>query len=144
MSNVRDILKNKGDVVWSISPEALVYEALEVMADKDVGALVVREGSRVLGVFSERDYARRVILMGRSSRGVPVRDLMSTRLVCVPPDESVETCMQLMTGEHIRHIPVMDEEKLVGIISIGDLVKQMMFDQHTTIKDLTQYIRCGR
>ncbi len=144
MSTVRDILRSKGNLVWSISPEALVYEALELMADKDVGALIVRDGSKVVGVFSERDYARRVVLMGRSSRGVPVRDLMSKRIVCVPPDESVDTCMQLMTGERVRHLPVMEKDKLVGIVTIGDVVKQIMSDQHTTINDLTHYIRGGR
>lgn len=140
MSTVQKVLQAKGRDVWSIAPDALVYEALEMMAAKDVGALLVLEGRRLVGIFSERDYARKVILLGKSSKRVPVRDLMARQVVLVSPEETVDTCMKLMTAKRVRHLPVLDNEKLVGIVTIGDVVKQIIFDQGFTIQQLERYI----
>lgn len=144
MTSIQDILQTKGSDVWVVSPDALVFEALEILAEKDVGALPVVEHGELVGVFSERDYARKVILQGRSSRDVPVRDLMAKRIVVVPCDVSVETCMRLMTNERVRHLPVVEGDRLVGIVTIGDVVKQIIADQDSTIQHLERYIRFGR
>lgn len=126
MKSVRHCLQTKGSQVYSIHPEASVYEALDLMADKDIGALLVMEGERLVGIFSERDYARKIILHGKSSRETPVREIMTLRVVVVRPDQSLDDCMALMTGKHIRHLPVVEGDKVVGVISIGDVVKEIM------------------
>ncbi len=138
--NVRSILKTKGKAVWSTSPDATVYEALVVMADKEVGALVVLSGQKLTGMFSERDYARKIILHGKSSRETLVREVMSTPVVTVTPDQTVEECMRVMTRHRIRHLPVLEGDSLVGLVSIGDLVNSIISAQAETIQQLSGYI----
>ena len=140
MQTVADILEFKGYEVWSVGPDATVLEALKVMADKEVGAVLVQDGDALLGILTERDYARKVVLAGRSSRESPVRDVMTTDVVCVTPDRSVEDCMGLMTDERLRHLPVVDRGTLIGIVSIGDLVKAVIDDREVTIAYLQSYI----
>src|SRR5690606_7740915 len=119
---VLQLLQAKGRDVYAIGQEARVYDALKLMAEKDVGALVVLDGQRVVGIISERDYARKVILLGRSSHDIPVRDIMTSKVITVHPRQTVEACMALMTNRRVRHLPVMDGERLIGVLSIGDLV----------------------
>ncbi len=140
MNFVTEILKTKGHDVWTVSPDSTVYDALQVMADKNVGALMVLERDEVVGVFSERDYARKVILKGKASKDTLVRGIMSTELVWVRPDQTIEVCMNLMTNKRIRHLPVLDEGRLVGVVSIGDVVKAIISEQDFTIQQLEHYI----
>jgi CBS domain-containing protein len=140
MITVKDILQTKGHDVLTITPETTVYEALKIMAERNVGALVVLDGDTVSGIMSERDYARKVILHGKSSRELQVREIMTSRVYYVHPGQNVQDCMAQMTDKHVRHLPVIDEERLVGIISIGDVVKTIMADQEDTIKLLENYI----
>lgn len=144
MNFVIEILKTKGRDVWTVSPDSTVYDALQVMADKNVGALMVLERDEVVGVFSERDYARKVILKGKASKDTLVREIMSTELVWVRPDQTIEVCMNLMTNKRIRHLAVLDEGRLVGVISIGDVVKAIISEQEFTIQQLEHYITGGR
>lgn len=144
MSFVIEILKTKGHDVWTVSPDSTVYDALQTMADKNVGALLVVEGDKLVGVFSERDYARKVILKGKASKDTLVREIMSTELVWVRPDQTIGVCMELMTNKRIRHLPVLDEGRLVGVISIGDVVKAIISEQEFTIQQLEHYITGGR
>jgi CBS domain-containing protein len=140
---VRQLLSEKGsraEDVWSVSPDDTVFRALEVMAERNVGALVVLEGQRLVGVFSERDYARKVILRGLASRQVYVRDLMTREVVTVGPDDTVAGCMQRMTEGRFRHLPVLAGDLVVGIVSIGDVVKTIMADQAFEIEQLQGYI----
>jgi CBS domain-containing protein len=143
MITVKDILKTKGQDVLSITPDATVYEALKIMADKNVGALVVLEGETVAGIMSERDYARKVILHGKSSREMQVREIMTSRVYYMRPEQNLQECMAQMTDRHVRHLPILDEDRLVGIISIGDVVKAIIADQESTIKLLENYITGG-
>ena len=140
MASLKQVLQGKGHDVWSIDPEASVYDAIEMMADKEIGALVVMEGDSLAGVFSERDYARKVVLQGRSSRDTKIKEIMTSRVAYARPEQSVEECMGMMTEKRIRHLPVMDGDKLLGIISIGDLVKAIIEEQQHVIKQLEQYI----
>jgi len=140
MITVKQILDEKGHQVWTISPEATVYEALKIMAEKDVGALVVVENDQVVGIISERDYARKVALRGKSSLETPVKEIMSTQIYFIEPNCNSEECMALMTEKRIRHIPVLEGNKLVGIISIGDVVKSIITSQKITIEHLQNYI----
>lgn len=140
MTTIRQLLDDKGTEVWSISPDAWVYDAVALMAEKEIGALIVIDGGRIVGLVSERDYARKVILKGRVSRETQVRDIMTTRVVYAHPKQTVEECMAILTDQRIRHLPVMDQEKLVGIISIGDLVKAIINEQKFLIEQLVQYI----
>ena len=140
MKTVRDILKVKGYDVCSIEPGASVFDALKLMAEKEIGALVVLEGNKVVGLISERDYARKVVLQGRASPTTQVREIMTNRIAYVHPEQNVEECMALVTEKRIRHLPVMDGEKLVGIISIGDLVKSIISEQKFIIEQLERYI----
>src|SRR3990167_6184740 len=126
MKTVRQILEGKGDTTWSVGPDALVYDALKLMCDKEIGALLVLEGERLVGVISERDYARKVILQGKSSLDTPVKEIMTQDRVWVRPDQTVEECMGLVTEKLIRHLPVLVDGQVVGIISIGDLVKAVI------------------
>ena len=144
MITVAQLLEQKGHNVEAIAPDATVYDAIKRMADLDIGALVVREGDKVIGLITERDYARKVILLGRVSKETPTRDIMTAEVVCVSPEQSVDTCMGLMTQRHIRHLPVVTEERLVGIISIGDVVKAIIDDQKFAIDELQHYIRGER
>ena len=140
MEFVSQFLEKKGHDVWWVAPETTVFDALQLMANKKVGALLVLEEDSLVGVFSERDYARKVILKGKSSKDTPVRDIMSTKIVCVAPNQSTEECMSLMTEKRVRHLPVMDGENLIGIISIGDVVKAVIADREDVIEQLEHYI----
>lgn len=140
MKSVRQLLQAKGRIIHSIAPDASVFDALKLMAEKDVGALVVTEGDRLAGIISERDYARKVILLGKSSQDIPVRDIMTGKVITVGPDQTVEECMAIMTGKRIRHLPVTEGERLVGVLSIGDLVKEVIAEQEQTIRQLESYI----
>ena len=141
MKSVAHILKSKPDAtVYTVAPTASVFDALKLMAEKSIGALVVTEGEQVVGIITERDYARKVILMARSSKETPVRDIMTSAVMYVRPGQTSEECMVLMTENRLRHLPVMDSGKLVGLISIGDLVKDIISEQKFIIEQLEHYI----
>jgi CBS domain-containing protein len=144
MNFVNEILKAKGRDVWTVSSDSTVYDALQEMADKNVGALLVVEDDKLVGVFSERDYARKVILHGKASKDTLVKKIMSTEMFWVRPDQTVAVCMELMTNKRIRHLPVLDEGRLVGVISIGDVVKAVISEKEFAIQQLEQYITSGR
>ena len=144
MKTISQVLEEKGRVIYDIGPDALVFDALREMASRNVGALVVRDGDELVGLISERDYARKVILKDKASKDTPVSDIMSRRVVCVGIEKQVEACMALMTNKRIRHLVVMDEDRLVGVISIGDVVKAIIGQQEFTIKQLEHYITGGR
>lgn len=140
-TRVEQLLVSKGRQVHSVGPEASVLEALQVLAEHNVGALAVLEGGRLAGMFSERDYARKVILQGKASRDTPVRDSMTADVVTVSPSDDMAHCMKLMTERRIRHLPVIDDGQLVGLISVGDVVKAVMEEQRFMIEQLESYIR---
>jgi CBS domain-containing protein len=140
MANVRNILESKPSEIFFITPETIVYHALEIMHDKNVSALIVKENEKLAGIFTERDYARKVILKGRASKDTKIREIMTGDLITVNPDTSIDICMRLMTNHFIRHLPVIEGEKLVGIISIGDVVKHIIQEQKFIIENLEQYI----
>jgi CBS domain-containing protein len=142
MQTIRQILEDKGYEVLSVTPGASVYSAIELMAENGIGALMVMEGDKAVGLISERDYARKVILKGRSSKDTEVREIMTTHVVCARPEQTVEQCMALMTEKRVRHLPIMDDGRLVGIVSIGDLVKAIIAEQRFIIEQLEHYI-CG-
>ena len=140
ITTVRQLLQIKGQDVWSITPRATVFEALRMMADKDVGAMLVTENDNLVGILSERDYARKVILKGKASKNIQVKDIMTRVLFTVHPDQTIEECMELMTNQRIRHIPVVLDDEILGVISIGDVVKDIIFQQRQTIKNLERYV----
>jgi CBS domain-containing protein len=140
MKTIKEILQSKPHGVLSISPEASVLDALRLMAEKEVGALVVLENEHLAGIFSERDYARKVILHGKSSKDTSVREIMTAKVVYVRPEQSVEECMALMTDKRIRHLPVLQDNRVIGVISIGDVVKEVISEQRFVIEQLEQYI----
>jgi CBS domain-containing protein len=140
MQTIRQILEDKGYEVYSVRPGASVYSAIELMAENGVGALMVMEDDKTVGLISERDYARKVILKGRSSKDTEVREIMTTHVVCARPEQTVEQCMALMTEKRVRHLPIMDGERLVGIVSIGDLVRAIIAEQRFIIEQLEHYI----
>lgn len=141
MKNVDQLLEKKGHVIWSVTRDASVLEALQLMAEKNCGALLVVEDEKLVGLFSERDYARKIALKGKSSRKTRIEEIMSRRVVYVQPSQTVDECMALMTEKRVRHLPVVDsDEKLVGVISIGDLVKEVISEQEFIIHQLENYI----
>ncbi|MBF0506091.1 MAG: CBS domain-containing protein [Nitrospirae bacterium] len=142
MKTVKDILKDPAREIWSVSPMTMAYEALEVMAEKDIGALLVFDNKQLVGIFSERDYARKVILKGKASRDTHVGELMTQQVFYVKPENTLNECMALMTSKHIRHLPVFSNNRIAGIITIGDVVKEIISEQEITIKDLEDFI-CG-
>lgn len=141
MLTVREVLDNKGGVVWTIAPNASVFEAIKTMAEKGIGALVVMEGSDLVGIISERDCARKVVLLGRSPRRTSCREIMTTKVFIVSPERTVNECMALMTEKRIRHLPVLDREALIGIVSVGDCIKAAISKQQFVIEQLETYIR---
>lgn len=140
MTTVKDVLAEKGSDVWTISPEDKVLDALKLMAEKDVGALPVVFNKGLVGILSERDYARKVVLRGKSSLDTPVKDIMTTRVCFVAPETTTQECMAVMTKNRIRHLPVLQDEKLLGIISIGDIIKAVIVQQKVSIDHLENYI----
>lgn len=144
MITVRQVLQEKGNRIWSVSPATTVYDALTLMAEKNLGAVLVMDGARIAGIFSERDYARKVILKGKSSRETPVREIMTKDVLFVSPGHSIEDCMALMTDKRIRHLPVMEAEQLKGVVSIGDVVKAIISEHKFVIQQLENYISGSR
>jgi CBS domain-containing protein len=140
MKTVQQLLESKRHRLVSVSPETTVLDALKLMAEKEIGAVLVIEGERLAGIFSERDYARKVVLHGKSSKDTPVREIMTDEVVCVRPEQTIEDCMGLMTDKRVRHLPVIDSKNVVGVISIGDVVKEMLSEQEFVIKQLESYI----
>jgi CBS domain-containing protein len=137
---ISEILNYKGTSVWSISPEATVFDAIQMMSDKNVGALLVTDGEKLVGIISERDYTRKVVLKGKSSRRTAVREILSDRVIHVGPTNTVEECLRLMTDHRIRHLPVLEEGRVIGVVSIGDLVNWIISAQTTRISQLQTYI----
>jgi CBS domain-containing protein len=143
-TTVRQLINRKGNAVWSTQPDATVFEALSLMAEKGIGALLVFEQNNLVGIFSERDYARKVILKGRSSSNTAVGEIMTKKVLVVHPNQSMNDCMAIMTDKRIRHLPVMEDDSVMGIISIGDVVKEIISEQEFVIKQLEHYITGGR
>ena len=140
MQTVRQLLQEKGHIVWSIGPDESVYDAVKLMAEKAIGALIVVDRAKTVGMLSERDYARKVILVGRSSKETKIREIMTTQVISADPHQSVQECMTIMTEKRIRHLPVMEDDQLIGMISIGDLVKAIIAEQQFVISQLEHYI----
>ena len=144
MITVGHVLQEKGNRIWSVSSDTTVYDALTLMAEKNLGAVLVMDGARIAGMFSERDYARKVILEGKSSKETTVKEIMTKDVLFVRPSHSIEDCMALMTDKRTRHFPVMEGEQLVGVISIGDVVKAIISEHQFVIKQMENYITGGR
>jgi CBS domain-containing protein len=140
LKSVRQVLNDKGYAVETIAPEATVYEALQKMANREIGALVVQKDGKICGLFSERDYARKVILQGKHSKETKVEDIMTRRVITLEPQQTVEACMVVMTDKRVRHLPVVEEGRLIGIVSIGDILKALIEAQRLTIEELESYI----
>jgi len=143
IGNVSSLLQNKPAQIYSVTPESCVYDAIQFMAQKNIGAVLVISGDSLVGIMSERDYTRKVALRGKSSKETPVRDIISTKVFTVTPDQSIEDCMKLMTEHRVRHLPVVEGGKVLGIISIGDLVNWIISAQNATIEQMEQYISGG-
>jgi CBS domain-containing protein len=141
MRTVREILNKKGNLIWSVSPDATVYEALQLMAEKEAGAVLVIDNGKIKGVLSERDYARKIVLHGKFSKDTAVVEIMSDKVIYVEPSQSIEECMAIMINKKIRHLPVMENNKLSGIISIGDVVEAVLEEKDTVIGELTRFIQ---
>ena len=140
MTTARQILGAKGGEVWSVGPDTTVLETLRLLADKGIGAVVVMDDERLAGIFTERDYARKVVLAGRSSKEARISEVMTPQVVCVAPERSVDECLALMTDKRVRHLPVVEHKKVIGLVSIGDLVKAKIADHEHTIEQLQSYI----
>lgn len=140
---VSSLLHHKGTHIWSVTPDATVYEAIQLLAQKNIGALLVMDGTKLVGVMSERDYTRKVALRGRSSKEMKVREIISANVISVAPEDSVEDCLRLMTGKKIRHLPVVEQGKVQGILSIGDLVNWVISTQDAALEQMEQYIAGG-
>ncbi len=141
MTTIRQLLDEKGSDVWAIDPDDSVFNAITEMSLKDVGGLLVMEGEKIVGIITERDYARNVILKGRTSPETPVRDIMTGNVTCATPEQTISECLEIMTEKRVRHLPVVDNDRLLGMISIGDLVKRIIDDQKTTIEELQKTSR---
>ena len=144
MMTLRQLLQSKEGKVWSVTSTETVFESLKLMAEKNIGAVLVIDGGSLVGIMSERDYARKVVLQGRSSKDTLVKDIMTQKVIYVRPDETIEECMALMTEKHIRHLPVIDKGTLLGLISIGDVVRALISEQKFIIEQLENYISGGR
>lgn len=142
-TTVYDVLRGKGSDIISVNPSDTVFDALQILAERNIGAVLVLEGSRLVGILSERDYARQVILKGKASKDTPVREIMTTSVVCVHPEYTIEECMALMTDKRFRHLPVLADDRLLGILSIGDVVKALLDEQAFRIEQLESYIASG-
>ena len=140
MKTVQQLLESKRLSLISIEPSRTVLEALKVMAEHEIGAVIVIDNGHLAGIFSERDYARKVVLQGKSSKDTPVQEIMTEKVVCVRPEQTIEDCMGLMTDKRIRHLPVLEHKKVIGVISIGDVVKEMLYEKEFVIKQLESYI----
>jgi CBS domain-containing protein len=140
---VKQILQRKGSDIWAINPEATIFEALQLMAEKNIGALLVMEQDTLVGIFSERDYARKIVLLDKSSKTTPVGAVMTSRVITIAPAQSVEDCMNLMSTHRFRHLPVVEDGAVLGVISIGDVVNTIIAQQQETIRDLENYITTG-
>ena len=141
VGTVTNLLQEKGSRIWSVKPDATVYEAIELMAGKNIGAVPVVDGGKLLGILSERDYTRKVILKGKSSKKTPVREIMSAeQMVVVGPDHSIEECLRLMTEKRVRHLPVIDDGKMVGLVSIGDMVNWIISAQSAALEQMESYL----
>ncbi|MCC6849889.1 MAG: CBS domain-containing protein [Deltaproteobacteria bacterium] len=142
-TTVYDVLRRKGSGVIAVSPESTVFDALHTLAENNIGAVIVLDGPRLVGILSERDYARQVILKGKASKDTPVREIMTTPVVCVDPEQTIEECMALMTDKRFRHLPVITDDRLLGVLSIGDVVKALLDEQAFRIEQLEMYIASG-
>ncbi len=140
MKTVQQLLESKRHGVASVAPETSVLDALKVMAEKEIGAVLVLDGDALAGIFSERDYARKVVLQGKASKDTPVREIMTEKVVCVHLEQTIEDCMGLMTDKRVRHLPVLQGKKVIGVVSIGDVVKEMLVEKEFVIKQLESYI----
>jgi len=140
MKTVKEILKAKGTEIWSVQPSDTVLDSLRLMADKGIGSLLVMDGEKLMGIVTERDYARKVILEGKSSKDTSVSDVMTRKVLCVSPERTVDECMALMTDKRARHLPVVDHKRVIGVVSIGDLVKTLINEQQILIDQLQHYI----
>jgi CBS domain-containing protein len=141
MKNAKQVLAGKPAGVVSVAPHASVYDALVLMAEKNVGAVVVLDGQKLVGIFSERDYARKVILLGKASKEIPVSEIMTHKVLCVAPVQMLDECMEIMTQKRCRHLPVVEDKHVIGMLSIGDLVKEIISEKQSTITQLESYIR---
>lgn len=140
MTTIAQLLNTKGNQVWSVKPKATIFEALEIMSEKEIGALLVMEDGKLTGIFSERDYARKVILKGKSSKETPVGELMTRKVFYIDPQKTTNDCMAMMTAKRIRHVPVIEDNQVMGIVTIGDVVNQIISEQEVTINHLENYI----
>ena len=141
MTTIRQLLREKGHKIYSVGPDSTVYDAIRMMADENIGSLLVMEGGKIVGIITERHYARNVVLKGRTSPATRVRDIMENKVLYAQPDQSVEECMAIMTDKRVRHLPVIEQGKEIGLVSIGDLVKSIISDQKFTIEQLEHFIR---
>ena len=141
METIRQILEIKGNQTHSVSPDTTVFEALKLMADKNIGAVLVKEGEKLIGIMSERDYARKIALKGKFSKEVPVKEIMSSEVICIDPDQTIENTKAIMINKRIRHLPVMENNNLVGLVSIGDIVNAVLAKNSLMIDQLVTYIK---
>ena len=140
MTTIAQLLNTKGNQIWSVKPEATIFEALEIMSEKEIGALLVMEGEKLMGIFSERDYARNVILKGKSSKNTLVGELMTKKVFFIDSEKTINDCMAIMTIKHVRHLPIIENDKVIGMVTIGDVVNQIISEQEFTIQHLENYI----
>ena len=140
MTTIAQLLNAKGKQIWSVEPKATIFQALEIMSEKGIGALLVMEDGKLKGIFSERDYARKVILKGKSSKETPVGELMTKKVFYIDPQKTINDCMAMMTAKRIRHVPVIEDNKVMGVVTIGDVVNQIISEQEVTINHLENYI----